>query len=250
MARTSSTSNPTGLVEIDRNDVSIVVTEVDDARSVSLSRLEVGGYKLSPELKVVLVARAGSTSQRIELGSLGAWDRDAHSIPELDRNAALRFRVLLHEAASPKLAASCENLRARNTDRGESLLPMEAVDLGEEVWRLDMSPEGPLILFNKIVFPTASVAARHPAFAPLIMPEVVRQICRKLASNPEVLADEADVLFPWGRWLDDLGVDRPPESADGEDMGKWGEEVVSTFSRRYRFASKLRQNIVKEHGND
>jgi hypothetical protein len=250
MARTTSTSNPTGLVEIDRKDVTVDVMTVGRDRYVSVPRLNLTAYKLPATTLVVCIARAGNTTHRIELGALAAWDKASRILTDLAVDAPLRFRLLFHEAGKPMLLASCENIRPRNNSDAESLLPMEPADLGEELWRFKMQADGPVILYNREVFATASAATGFPPFQALVMPEALRQVCRELARAPARLSDESDVLFDWGQWLDGLGVDRPPGADEEESVrDTWVDEVVEVFAARFKFASLLRRNLA-EVGND
>ena len=114
MGRLSARSNPTGLNELDRKRISIAINEMGGIRSFILDRVDLNGTGLQDDLNVVVLARAGNTNQRYEMGAASGLDHQSRSLDGLDRSQPLRFRVLLHEKENPKLAASIENLhRAR-----------------------------------------------------------------------------------------------------------------------------------------
>lgn len=245
MSRTSSTSNPTGLIEIDRRHVTLVVTQTGSERYVSVPRLVLDDYGLSSDLAVVVIARGGNTSQRFELGRLGKWDKSPMLLKDLDASAPMRFRLLIHPADSPKLVATCENLRVRDDSQGESLLPMEPANLGEVLWRFENRSDGPVLLFNQEVFPTAGVASAFPTFRPLVMPAALGEVCRILAEQPNVFDDETDPLFGWGPWIDDLGVDRIESDADESEKGAWVDDVVQAFAARHKFATQFKRSMTE-----
>lgn len=248
MARTSSTSNPTGLKEIDRRHVTLAVTRKGPDRFLTVARLELAEYSLPPDLELLCIARAGNSSQRCKLGTLGAWDKSAQLLKGLDAQAPVRFRLLVHSTDSPKLVATCENIRPRSDDQGESLLPMVPADLGEELWQFECLSDGPVLLFNQAVFPTAAVASAYPAFRALVMPEALRQVCRILAAEPDRFDDDNDPLSAWGPWIDQLGTGRVDRGDDERDRSEWVESVVKAFAETNRFASQLRREMTEvEH---
>ena len=139
MGRLSARSNPTNLKEIDRSRVSISLSEIGGQRVFVLDRLDLSGTGLGDALKVLVVARAGNSSIRYEMGTVASLIHQGQPLDGLDLSHPLRFRILLHELGDPKLVGSIENLRARNETHSESLLPMEPAQLGERLWR----PVGP-----------------------------------------------------------------------------------------------------------
>src|SRR5690349_1627044 len=157
MRRLSTRSNPTNLTEIPRDRVTISLTEVSGDRYFTVSNLELKGLGLDEDLKVLCVARGGGASQRYDLGTVGFWKRDSFLLNRIPKISPIRFRVLVRYENSPLLKASAENLRLTNGGHGESLLPMEPDDLGEQLWRLDITADAePVLKYNARVFPNAA----------------------------------------------------------------------------------------------
>lgn len=251
MARLSARSNPTGLKEIDRSRVSISVIELDGSRSFTLDRLDLKDTGLSNDLQVVVVARAGNTSVRYIAGTVAGLSKDSLPLDMLDRSQPLRFRVILHKTGDPKLEASVENLRARDDAQSESLLPMEPADLEEQLWRLLITDDGPILQFNSKVFPNAAGAENFVPFSALVLPEALRQALMALAEDPSRIDDENDTWNAWGPWLDTLGADRPSSDwEDAKESKSWCESVVVRFCNRFRFASQMLTDLRKGQGND
>lgn len=248
MGRLSARSNPTALKELDRNRVTLTVSETAGRRVAILERLDLKDTGLSDSLQVTLIARGGATSVRHAMGSVASFSREGKSLEALDPSQAQRFRILLHEEGNPKLVASVENLRARGDAQSESLLPMEAADLGERVWQLTIDDEGPVLKFNSRVFPSASGAENFIPFGAMVLPEALRQVMQKIADDPSRLDDESDPLYPWGAWIEAIGAERPPADDDESSKAQWGDRVVDHFCNRCAFATRLKAELLKGSG--
>jgi hypothetical protein len=250
MGRLSARSNPTGLKELDRNMVSISVSEVAGKRSLVLDRLDLKETGLPDSLRVVVMARAGNTSARHEMGTVSALSHESRPLDTLDRSQPLRFRVLLHAEGDPRLAASIENLRARDDSQSESLLPMEPAPLGERLWKLVINEAGPVLQFNSDVFPSAAGAENYVPFGALVLPEALRQVMEHIAAEPGCLDDEGDPWSAWAGWLDAIGAERPPSDDDDDAKSLWCNLVVDRFCERFSFATRLQADLLKGAGND
>lgn len=243
MGRLSTRSNPTLLLEIEKHRVEIFVSVVGQTKYFTLQKLDLNELGISAAQRVVCVARAGKTSQRFEMGTVATVRHDNIALTDLDRSEPLRFRVLVHEAGSPKLVASAENLRPRDESESESLLPMEPAELGQLLWRLDFSSEGPVLKFNSTVFPNAAGVENYLPFAAMVLPEAVRKIVERIAEQPDVIDDETDSLSPWGEWIDSVGLERPNLIEDDEKED-WCNRVIENFCNRHSFATRLGNELA------
>lgn len=238
MGRLSTRSNPTSLQEIEKRRVEIVVSFIDEVRYFNLQRLELSGMKLSGTHRVICVARAGKTSQRFDMGTVTKHRRENIPLGDLDASESLRFRILVYEEGNPRLLASAENLRPRDESQSESLLAMEPAELGQLLWKLDFTSEGPVLKFNSAVFPSATGVENYLPFAALVLPEAVRKIIQEIAAQPDVLDDEADPLSSWANWIDSFGLERP-DDLDDDERAEWCNRVIDAFCIRHSFAARL-----------
>lgn len=243
MGRVTTRSNPTNLKDIDKHRVGITLLEENGKRSFSVGKLDFDDLKLDGQLQVVCIARAGSTSQRFPLGTISNWRKDPFALEDLDLSAPLQFRVLVRDDA-PQLVASAERVRLRDQGQAESLLPMEPADLGEEVWRLIITDDGPILQYNAAVFPSAAGVENYFPFGALVLPEALRRVMEYIAKEPAKLDDENDPMSAWSPWLDALGI-KPPEDDDEE----WPDQVVRAFCERHRFGSKFTQLLQGAHND-
>jgi hypothetical protein len=244
MGRLSTRSNPTGLREIEKRRVDIQVSMIEGRRYFNLFKLDLSALKVDLDDRVICVARAGKTSQRFDIGTVAAWKRESLPLDDLDQSELLRFRILVHPHGNPKISASAENLRPLDESQSESLLPMEPAELGQLLWRLEINEDGPVLKFNSSVFPSASGVENYLPFAALVLPEAVRNVIDKIADEPAILDDDAEVLSAWGPWIDSLGLDRPSSDTDKDEKQEWCARVVEAFCNRYSFAARLGHELA------
>ncbi|PLY00757.1 MAG: hypothetical protein C0623_06615 [Desulfuromonas sp.] len=248
MKRLSTTSNPTGLKNIDKQRIVIAVEKNGGSPSFNLSKLDVANLGIDADSKVICIARAGKTSHRIELGTVGDFDKKFYNIDGLDESAPLRFRLLIREPDRPKLVATAENLKPHSEDEeeGESLMAVEPVDLGQLLWRCEVTAEGPVLQVNSRVFPHASSAQNYVPFATMVLPEAFRNVLDEICKNRLRVDDEDDWMYHWGQWLEHVGAGKPPASDDEDDLNEWKEGAVEAFSNKYKFADQLATHLALE----
>jgi len=253
MARLSARSNPTGIRDIEKGRVGISVLRSGNEFAFALDRLDLSNLPIAAENRVLVIARAGNTTSRHELGTAGAIVRTRQSLDGLSRSHPLWFRVLIHEENDPRFIASAENIRPRDESQGESLLPMEPADLGERLWRLRITNQGPVLQFNSRVFPNAAGAEGNAAFRSLVLPEALSHVLRHIANNPDCISDEANPFYVWKRWLDAMGTEALPDSDEDENDAQieaWCEDVVDRFCAQHQFATALQADLFAGVSSD
>lgn len=133
----------------------------------------------------------------------------------------------------------------------QSILPVEYVDLGQEIWslRMDESLDPVLQLNNQIIEPVSiSTLARTAEFAALVYPAVIRQILSRLLLETEVI--EIDTDHDWLKFGNKLISSEYPDPEKYEvndenfsrDSREWIDDVVKEFSRSRR----TRDSYVEE----
>lgn len=241
MARVSATTNPTNLQEIARKDVSIQRFESAGHRQFQVTRFVLEGYRFGGNERVLVIAHAGSTSRRYELGTVNAWSREPHDLDGLDGSQILRFRVLIRNEGSARLIATAENIRCVGDGDIESLLPIISVDLGQRLWAVEVNEEGALLQCNQYVFPSGASAESYPPFRALVLPEALRQVLEYLAKDPDVMA-EGTIWFEWGTWMRNVGIETPPPQ-DEDRRAEWVRESTAKFCDYFKSADDLQQAL-------
>jgi hypothetical protein len=113
------------------------------------------------------------------------------------------------------------------------ILPIEPVDLGQQLWRLEYRDHDVFLLVNQNVPSLIDRVRSDPLFYAAVYPEVVRQILTSsVAENVEL--DEEDDHWPvlWLRFGKELHPTKqnPPKFDDPEDEREaWIEDIVEAF---------------------
>lgn len=246
MPRLTTLSNPTGLVEIDRQRVNIVFDQSGLRSVFSLARLDISELPVPALLNVVVIARRGNAESRFDLGATNDWNRNFTDISDLGADGVLRFRVLLLSPGEAKLVASAENIRPDGAGGGESFIALETADLGQRPWDvLILEQDGRVVVqVNKLTYLSSAEAEADKHFIPLVMPEAIRRLATWHVRNVGALSEKHWESFK--SWLTLLGVTEEPDENDSDEKrDEWCIEVVNAFCDKWNFAEKLREVRMK-----
>lgn len=238
MPRLSTLSNPTGLVEIEKQRITIILDEEKAKLSFSLARLDLGDLKLPSPLNVVVIAKRGNTEERVELGAVHSYDKGFRHLTEIANEGTWTFRVLLVQPGSPRLVAAAENIRPDAQGESSAFIALEPADLGERTWEVEiMHLEGRAVIkFNQRLFSSSGEAGNDFLFLSLVLPEAIRQLADWVVEN-SVLEDKE--WEPLKGWLAMHGITEEPDSDNQDACKEWVNEVVNAFCDRFEFATKL-----------
>lgn len=245
MARVSGTTNPTNLREIARKHVSVSRFEMAGRKQFQISKLDLSSYDLAGDERVLVIARAGNTSRRYDVGTVNAWNQEGHDLSGLDSSQILRFRVLVRKKESPKLVATAENLRCTGDGDIESLLPIVSTDLGQRLWRVVIDEDGAVLQCNERVFPSGASAESYAPFRALVLPEALRQVLEYVAEDPDKLNTEGTIWLEWGVWMRRVGIEMPPPHEE-DQRPAWVTESTARFCDYFKSADDLQQAL--QHG--
>jgi len=239
MPRLSTLSNPTNLVDIEKQRVSILIDESNKRLAFSLARLEIADLSLPSGLNVVVVARRGNAEERVELGPVVNWNKGFAQLTELGDEGTWSFRVLLVKPGSAMLAAAAENIRPEGQGDSSSFIALEPADLGQRPWEIRiLEQEGRAVLcFNNKIYHSSGEAEADKFFLGMILPEAARQLAAWVARNPSALADAAWEGFR--DWLALHGITDEPNEENVDAQDEWCATVVSAFCERFQFVTML-----------
>jgi len=219
--------------------------DVGGQKVFQVTKLDFAKYPFAGPEKVVLVARAGNTSRRYDLGTVASWSQNSHELDGLDFSKPLRFRLLIRDDASPRLIASAENLRCSGDGDIESFFPIVTADLGQRLWRVVISEDGAELHCNERVFPSGASAEGYAPFRTLVLPEALRQVLEYLAKDPERMSGDDGVWVDWVAWMRYLKIEVPPPQEE-EFRQAWVEESTARFCDHFKTAEDLQ--VFLEHG--
>ncbi|MCX8117098.1 MAG: hypothetical protein N3G78_04080 [Desulfobacterota bacterium] len=195
--------------------------------------------------------------QRFACGTVSAPRFPVNSPLEgLDPDALVLFRVKVVDRKG-RILASADSIRPKRKEEDEgareSLLPVEFVDLGNLVWRLDLEGDLPILQLNKRVENIREIARSDGHFLGLVYPEVFRQILLKIVveedcNDPDAEAgDEVEGMGQWLRFaIQVLGRRHLPPPGQSEPARqqklRWIDEVVEAFCSNHQ----VLERFVKE----
>ncbi len=235
--------NFTGRRKIPRTHLSFALHTGDDGRAFFEASLTLQGLHLPKEADVFVEAYRGTSHMHFSFGTVGD-----PAIPErifLDRiqpGGIPLFRVKIVQdgriiAAADRIVPRIE--RDEPKDR-LCLLPVEFVDLGELIWRLDLSGDHPVLQVNAGMEGIRETVRTDYAFFGLVYPEVVRQVLRHILITDNYGDEECDPEDWQGNWLrfaEDLpGAGSLPSRSlwtSLQDKEFWIEEAVEAFCRKW-----------------
>lgn len=246
MPRLSTLSNPTGLVELEKQRINIVVDEQSERVNYSLTKLDLQGMEIPQHIKVIAIARRGNAEIRIDHGSVKDWNRDFVDVTELGFDGPLRFRILFVAPGTTKLFAAAENIRPVGLGDSDGFIGLEPADLGQVPWELlVLEQEGRAVIrFNRELYVNAATAGADRYFISLVFPEALRQLAFWHTQHSGALADSEWQDFK--TWLAIHGItDEPGDELTPEENSTWCRQVVSAFTDRFRSVDLLRESLNK-----
>lgn len=233
--------NYTGRKKIPRSKVSISLNEGPEKILTFDAIVDLEGLPVPPSANIFIEAHRRAYFKRFPCGTVSAPKFTARRILEgLDSNALVRFRVKVVDKKG-RIIAVADNIIPRRTEEEAAeklcLLPVDFVDLGHAIWRLDLESDWPTLQLNKNMEDIREVARSDNNFLALVYPEVVRQIFYKIIveedhTDPET--DPDDWMSNWLRYaVDLLGKKQMPSSGQSEPIKqeklKWIEDAVEAF---------------------
>lgn len=248
--------NYTGRRKIPRSRITVRLTDAGDEHYGFNAEFDLVGMDFPADAKVFIEAYNSVSWMRFDFGTVGVpRDPDDLHLVEITRHPMPKFRLKVVDRSQDLgrllgVADKLVPLRPKEDEtHRQSLLPVDFRDLGDEVWRLDVS-DWPVLELNYRIEGIGEAARAGCDFLGLVYPQVVRDILREIVMEQEQFDpdfDDSDWTCLWLRYVCELsGVAPPPggysEAARGERMD-WIADAVQAFSRarqvRGRYAGTI-----------
>jgi len=248
--------NYTGRRRIPRARVTVRLVPAPDGVWSFDADFDLSGYDFPAESRVYVEAYNATSYMRFAFGTVGTRAAPVNRrLSEITPSPLPKFRlkVVDNRERHGLLLAVADRLLPLRPEEDEthkqSLLPVDFRDLGDRIWRLDLS-DWPVLELNRRIAELGEAARSADSFLALVYPEVVRRILHAALieeDQPDPEFDESDWTSLWLRYAATLpGVQAPPEGV-GEDATarkeQWIEEAVQAFCRardaRVRFERTL-----------
>lgn len=207
-----------------------------------------------PDAAVVLEAYRHARTARFSLGTA----QQAATIQQVtlprEFGALARFRLKVFDPRSdlPSLLAHADRLAPTViTPQGKrrSLLDVDPVDLGNQVWRIEFELDRPVLQVNKRIPGIMNRVRSDAKFGALVFPAALRHILTHFLIDEHAELDgDDDDSFPgkWLRFASAVAAAPPPEFVDNEDPSDalaWIERAVEHFARRHAARSRYAEAV-------
>jgi len=253
--------NYTGRKSIPRSRVTIRLVETRHGEPGFTADVELKGLRFPRDACVYIEAYNADSYMRFSFGTVGEPKVPSDTrLFEITSRQMPKFRLKIVDETDRiglMLGVADRLIPLRpdeNLEDKESLLPVDFRDLGERVWRLDLS-DRPVLELNSRVDAIAEAARASGGFLGLLYPEVLRRILHEILFEQGVTDpnfDEDDWTSLWLRYTCSLpgAPEMPNETAPdvSELQEQWIEETVQAFCRARHARTRLEAAVARELG--
>ena len=253
--------NYTGRKKISRSKVTVRLLPARDGLYAFAAEYDLAGYDFPEDAKVFVEAYNSTSYMRFPFGTVGERrDPQGMTLLEVTPRPLPKFRLKVVDQSERHglllgVADKLIPLRPEEelTNR-QSLLPVDFCDLGDRIWRLDLT-DWPVLELNNRVEAIAEVARSGDAFLALVYPEVVRGILHQIVvieGETDPNADDTEWTTLWLRYVCTLpGTTEPPSGASEDSRSRqeeWIEDAVQAFCK-YREARRRFETAIRKEAS-
>ncbi|OGA43853.1 MAG: hypothetical protein A3G26_05425 [Betaproteobacteria bacterium RIFCSPLOWO2_12_FULL_65_110] len=253
--------NYTGRKKIARSNVTVRLLPAGGGHYAFEIGFDLRGYGFPDDATVFVEVYNSASYMRFAFGTV-AERRDPGDVRLLDITSRplpkFRLKVVDQSERHGLLLGVADKLiplrPKEDIANKQSLLPVDFCDLGEVIWRLDLS-DWPVLELNNNIDAIGEVARSGDSFLALVYPEVVRRILHEILieqdlGDPEF--DDSEWTSLWLRYVCSLpGVSEPPSGASEEARARsvdWIDGAVQAFCRSKMARRRFESSIEKESG--
>jgi hypothetical protein len=258
MTNQKHTTNPTGIHEIPKSSVGLRIDrnakgEID---LLTLESLDLTGITLDPDARIAVIGKARDTERVFDAGTIANRKPIvSETLEGINKAYPFHVRVIVFSDVDKRILASCERLSIYEAEEGslQSLLPVEPVDLREQLWRLStVDGDRPILQVSDDIDIGMLERIRHePLVQALVLPEAIRRALEHLLRNPPSEDDEDKWKGRWERYLEGLGIVIPDDLDDDEDVvvtrAQWIDDAVSQIAIQLKLKTKSLAALPGEH---
>lgn len=256
--------NFTGRKKLPRSHASIMLYTNPDGPSEFTAALDFNGADLPADARVYVEAYYRAAFQRFDFGtvaSAGQYADQRWTLDQLQSQIAFfRVKIVDERADIGRIIGIIERIKPRSSDNRHlaetSLLWVNFVDLGDQIWRLYLSEDDdmPVLEVNRELQTDSSVSEfvrSHPLFFGLVYPAAVREILAYvLRADAYPVGDEDDWRAQWLRlgaaWSGAPVTERDFREWDEADKADWINGVVDAFCQRFSVRANVEAYLTGE----
>jgi hypothetical protein len=189
---------------------------------------------------------------RFMFGTVGKPDNASGILNDISKEAAtFDFKVVDESQIAGKLLALAESIKPVSEEDEESgqqsILPVNPVDLGARIWRLNFVHSRPWLEVNNQIPNIMTIIKEDRKFFALAYPSIIQQILTKILiinGFYDAESDPGDWQVQWLKWAIHWHPDNaPPKEGDlfecSDDWCNWIEQVVNSFCNKHNMRDKF-----------
>jgi len=246
--------NYTGRKKILRSRISVRTSRTTGGLLSFDADMDFEGLSLPVTGKVFVEAYRRAYFRRFPCGTAFSLRPSRETVLDgIDPGTLVIFRVKVVDRKGRIVAAADRIIPKRAEEEPADrfcLLPVEFVDLGHAVWRLDLESDWPCLQLNSRVDQIRETARSDPSFLVLVYPEIVRQILYRIVveeDHNDPGTDPDDWMSRWLRFVLDLsgrGVLPPCGESEPvlQEKLRWIDDAVEAFCSHHQVLEKFMQS--------
>jgi hypothetical protein len=217
--------------------------------------------KFPPDSELWLEVYRGATVERFELGTFERQtplvDQRLESFPPEMELGLLKFRFFIVDSAlrGGTILGLAERIPLSSLNQPETLkqglLPTRKENLGERVWKLDLSGDDPALLIDERLYDDRYLYTDHVLFQSLVFPQIAEGLATWVLKEAEQEVENSK----WQSFFKkELKCDPSPEERgfelnsdlDHDIRAKedWIEQAVTVFCNKHKFRSILEAEMA------
>lgn len=247
----------------------VTITVEDGQPRTFSAQLNLDGLGLPPDASIYIEARSRGALNvmRFPFGTVAnpkpPPDTSLHEVE--GERVIFDIKVVDEQRETGRILAVANDLARGGGDEEEMgshpLLPVNPIDLGDEVWRLNFqTPDGrPYLDVNKNIEGIKGLVRSDKRLFSLVFPSIVRTVLRRVLidhdfNDPDSEGDSAGELdwraqwLRWGAFWHPDKKENPMGGAkdDYDAIENWIDEVASEFCRSH----KVREHFLSSLGEE
>ena len=252
--------NFTGRKKIPRNRTMVTLLDTDKFPHSFDIQINLSDFGLPKEALVYVEAYKRASYMRFNYGMVGNLkipsNRDLIGI-EAGTIPLFRVKIVDKSGQQGRIIAIADKIHPKGVEDANnekiSLLHIEfSEDLGDQVWRLDLTGDWPVVQVNNHLSSIKEIARSDAAFIALVYPEIVRQILNDIIESDQLdpKIDEDDWPSLWVNFVSSLpGVGSPPTGRNPNiknDQTDWVENAVRGFCDKWHLFDQFQKLHAEE----
>ncbi|MCY4394380.1 MAG: hypothetical protein OXC10_04510 [Rhodospirillaceae bacterium] len=203
---------------------------------------------------VAIEAYRRSSAMRFDCGTVNALNiPDPLILSEVDQDGSVLFRLkVIDRSVEPgKLLGSAESIRPKDDGDSKgrrSLLPIDWLDIGDDVWKVEIEHgDRPTLIINYRISASSRIFLSNPIAQGVLFPAALRFILQELASSSDT--GESEDGPKWEEeWLEycraELGIhDDPRNLAEESEKKNWVDYAVKKFCKKKSFIDGMDRSL-------